>query len=154
MKINKDGKIEIDLQEILDSLGEDEKKQLVKSACISSEVIKWVFDWICGEDEDGWWTTNENRLREDLLARAEDKQLFKDPNRFNWSLIEAATKRLKQLESDKALYWALYHHPAKYELTIAEYLKDKDTWNEFYTTAADKKIDEVINIVKDAIQKK
>ncbi len=153
MKINKDGKIEFDIEEIWESLATDQKKQFIKSCAISPDIIKWVMDWICGEDEDGWWTT-EHPLRELLLARVEEKQLTNPVTKYNWTLIQKAVEQLKKVCSEKHLYWELFHHPAKREITIDKFLEGKDHLNEFYTTAADEKIEEVLEIVRNAVQPK
>ncbi len=153
MKINKDGNIEFSIEEIWESLGTDQKKQFIKSCAISPDIIKWVMDWICGEDEDGWWTT-EHPLREQLLARVEEKQLSTTVTKYNWTIIQKAADELKKIYSDKQIYWSLRHHPEKYTMTIAKFLEGKESWNEFQTTAADEKIEEIVEIVKTAVQPK
>lgn len=153
MKINKDGKIEFDIGEIWESLSTENKKEFIKSCAISPDIIKWVMDWICGEDEDGWWTT-EHPLREQLLKRVQEKQLTQPVTKYNWSIIQAAAEQLKKICSEKHLYWELYHHPAKHEMTIYKFLQGRESLNEFYTTAADEKIEEVLEIVRNAVQPK
>ena len=153
MKINKEGNIEFDIYEIWESLSTEHKKQFIKSCAISPDIIKWVMDWICGEDEDGWFTT-EHPLREELLARVEEKQISNPVTKYNWSLIQEAAKELKKIYSNKQVYWKLYHHPSKHILTIAKFLDAEKDLSEFSTTAADEKIEEIVEIVRAAVQPK
>lgn len=151
MKITSEGEIQISIQEIVERMDEESAKSIIKTFCTSRQVIEWVFDYICGEDKDGWWTSDDHQMRERVLARAERAQVG-NPSKHKWTLIDSAVKRLKELSSDKQLYWALYHHPERRTTTIEAFLEGKDKWNEFYTTAADEKIAEVVGIVKSAME--
>lgn len=154
MKINKEGKLEIDLSDIVDSLPEKDRRDFIKSAACSRQVIDWVIDYICGDDEDGWWTGDDGDLREKILTRVENTHL-KDVTVFDWSLIKDAQKRLKEIESQRHIYWLLYHHPDR-QITIGEFIGNKDMSeeHEFSTKRADEKVQEVIDIVKNAIKTK
>lgn len=150
MKITEKGIIEIDIDEIINSLDTDEQKKLVKSLAISPTIIGWVMDWICGEDEDGWWTT-EHPLREQLLKRVEEKQI-KNIGRYNWTLISKAADALKHYCSEKHLYYSLYYHPNADTMTIAEFCRSHPDGNQYQTKQAEEKIQEIIDIVKEAVR--
>lgn len=154
MKINDKGNIELDIYEVFNGLSEEDKRTFVKTCCISDTVIKWVSDWILGRDENGWWTT-EHSLRENLLAEIEQKQLETPVTKYNWTLIKNAAEQLKFWESQKHIYWELYHHPDRYNTTISQFLEESSMKEEceFYTKRADAKIQEVIDIVRNAISK-
>lgn len=151
MKIT-DGKIEIHPSEIIDSLSEEDKKSLIKELCISSDVINWVFDYICGDDEDGWWSSENSRQREQLLRRVEKTHLNK-VTRYDWNLLEQAANSLKHVISENHIYWNLYHHPDRNTLTIDKFL-EKFGENQYTTKLADDKIEEIVNIVKEAVKEK
>lgn len=153
MKIDEKGNLALNLEEICNALSEEEKKKFVKLMSISPEIIKWVMDWICGEDEDGWWTT-EHPLREDLLARAESSQIGKEVTKYNWTLIKEAANKLKHSISEQHIYYKLYD--ANPEMTVRKFLETSDIQvnNPYQTKLAEKKIQEVIDIVREAVKKK
>lgn len=153
MTINKEGKLEISLHDITDRLNKEDARYFIKSICISPQIMDWVVNWILGEDEDGWFG-GESELREKILERIETKHCSY-VTRYNWKLIREAADALKRIASAKHIYFKLYHHPNPYETTIAEFLKDTCyEENEYQTKRADDKIEEVLNIVKEAVKLK
>ena len=153
MKINKDGKIEIEIDEIISSMSPEDIRIFVKSQVCSREVLNWVTNFLLGDDEDGWWG-GEAELREKILFQIEQKHT-EYVTQHNWSLIKAAADKLKSLESSKHIYWELYHHPNP-NMSIADFILQKNIYDEseYSTKKADEKIQEVIDIVKEAVKPK
>lgn len=151
MKINKEGKLEIDIYEIVETLSPEDFRVFIKTHCISSQVIDWAVNWILGEDEDGWFG-NDAKLREEILARIEQKHCGYI-TKYNWTLISEAADALKRIASQKHIYWKLYHHPNKYHTTIADFIGNSTYEdNEYSTDKADALIEQVLTIVKNAVK--
>lgn len=153
MKYDEEGNVIISLEDIIQNMSKEEKKKLCKTISIDYDVKKAVIDYICDEDEDGWWCSDSGHIREDILMRIEKAQLDK-PTWYNWKLIDEAITRLKHMRSENHIYYTLYHLRDPHMLVsdfVRIYLKDE---SEHMTNRADDDIKEVLNIVKNAIKLK
>ena len=68
------GNLKLDIDYILSAMSEEDLYAFVKSVALDDFIIQKVVDYICDEDEDGCWTGNSNKVRENILKRVEKKQ--------------------------------------------------------------------------------
>lgn len=146
IKIEK-GDIQISIQELIECLSDDEKLSVAKTLAVSDWFLKKATDYICDEDEDGWWTGDSAQKRHEILRRVEEKQIEKLPY-FNWKPWDAIQDSLKRITSREELYWILYHNNDE------EKRKWIDGCNSHYTTkTADEEIEKIKAMISDALKK-
>jgi len=153
--IMKDGKLEIHPQDIVDNLSKEDKMEFIKHYLVSTDVIQFVLDYICDDDEDGWWTGDSDEIRAAFLRRVEDAHLA-GFGRYNWKSLGDACERIKKIRSEQHLYWKLYHHPESGSLTIAEWLMKHNVNNdiiEHTSKVADEEIDKIVHELKEEIRR-
>jgi hypothetical protein len=153
MKINEKGNVEFDPVEVFKSLPEESQKKLAKSLACDDFYIRKVVDLLCGEDEDGWFTGIDADYRQEILERIE-KSHTKNPFNYSWSVWKEILQTVKSLKSEQHLYYKLYHHQNQ-DLTIRQFMdniKDEDS-QEYFTTKADKEIEEIKTIIKEKLTK-
>jgi len=152
MKVDEEGNVVIALEDIIQNMSKEEKKRLCKIISIDYDVKKSVIDYICDEDEDGWWSSDNGEYREEILIRVERCHL-ENPNGQNWKLIGEAIERLKHARSQQHIYWTLYHLENK-DMRVSDfirlYMRDED---QFMTKKAETDIEEIMNIVKEALNR-
>lgn len=148
-----DGQITIDIADFLEALTKEEQLQIVKQLAVQDYVLEKAIDYICGDDTDGWWTSNDDTLRMKLLDRIESAQLSKW-SKYNWQFITEATQRLKEIREKQHIYWALHHGPFRDDLSQAwfKFCKANNIVSEYTTEKANADIENVIKIVENAIK--
>lgn len=143
MKINDKGNIEIDPEEIFGYLDIEEKKELIKHLVLHEDVIQWVLNYICGEDEDGWWIGIDKNIRYNFLCKVESS-LIDDlkKRKLGWQIWDEIVHFIKYYKSQKHLYYKLWNIENQ-SMTIGEFLRRNGEENEFQTKQADEKIKEL-----------
>lgn len=152
MEINANGTITLSITEIIERMDEESAKEAIKALCCSDQAIKWVMDFLCDEDEDGWYnsTTPQNRL--DLLTRIEDKCLDANGLRYDWRAFQALVRTLKDIRSEAHIYWAMYHHPTANTTTLSEFTRSLNHEDNYTTTRADRDIAEIKDLIEHTLQ--
>lgn len=148
MKI-KDGEVNINLMDLFDSMSEEQKLKLAKSIACSDWMIEKLLNFICGKDDDGWWTSSDVQIRYKILLAVEDAQL-KEKMRFSWSPWRDIEQRLKDILSHEHLYWRIYHHPNLSHETKESLIGKMES--NLTTHIADKQIEEVKAIIENAME--
>lgn len=149
MKIE-DGEIRLDLIEIMESLSEDDCKMFIKHFSCQSFIIEKVIDYICGDDEDGWWTGDATNIRQKILCRIEKKQLEQSYLSYSWEPWAELTNRLKEIKERKHIYWHLYHDfPDHHE--IWEWMKRRGIDSEYTTKQAHEDIKKIESMILDTL---
>lgn len=100
-------KLQLDLEPLIRGMSIEKKREMLAWLATDDEVIRYVVDVICGEDELGWCMGDPGR-RADILSRIEDTQL-KDCTRYNWKPWAAARDKIRDIRTQEHLYWVLYH---------------------------------------------
>jgi len=150
----KDGDIIINPSEIIDSLSKEDKLEVLKHYMTCPDVINAVLDYICDEDEDGWWAGDSDRTRSGFLKRVEDCHL-KNLGRGNWKSLDEACAKITKIRSEQHLYYMLYHHPESHNMTISEWLRvhnKDDKINEHCSKIADDEIESIVTALKSEIE--
>jgi len=102
------GDIKIDIYELIRETDDETKKQVIKSFATDDAVIRHTIDYICGDDEDGWYPGDAANLRQELLGRVEAKQLETMPE-YGWRVWDEIRQKIKDIRSAEHIYWVLYH---------------------------------------------
>ena len=109
MKIKIDGgDLKIGITELIESLSSEQKKEIIHSIACNDDVIKRTIDYICDEDEEGWYSGSNPELRQQALVRIEKKQLETLPT-YYWRVWEDLQQELNNIRSKEQVYWSLYH---------------------------------------------
>jgi len=115
----KNSKLCIDIGGILEAMNEEDTKHFIKTFSIQESVISYVIDYICGDDEDGCWTSMDAEYRMSILQRIEHKQLSEGP-RHSWTAWSEICQELKNIRCKQQIYWKLYHNGSWGEVTLSD----------------------------------
>jgi hypothetical protein len=99
--------LKIPLEPLIRGMSLDKKREMLAWLATDDEVIHYVVDVICGEDELGWAMGDPNR-RAAILSRIEDTQL-KNGTHYSWKPWDEARSKIKDIRTEEHLYWVLYH---------------------------------------------
>jgi len=152
--------LKINLNTLIEKLDEEESRQLIKTLAIQPKIIKSVVDYICGDDADGFWSSEEPQLRQGILERIERTHintLATSGPRYGWSVWQDIQKQLKDIKCKQHVYWALYHDEyfkEKYDWTlISNFFKRHNIESDYTTKKADEDILQVKQMIIDAFRK-
>lgn len=160
-------KIEIDMGHLLEAMDKDDCKAFIKSFACQDFVIEKVIDYICGDDEDGWWTGYSDEYRTKILTRVENTQI-KKWSKYNWKVFEELKNRLKEIQEKRHIYWQIYHdkgfremivlNPYTEEKTtmgnyISDWFKSRNIESNYTTKQADDDINRIEGMIKKSFEK-
>ncbi|MFA5217096.1 hypothetical protein [Sulfuricurvum sp.] len=97
----------ININDLYSAMSEQDQKDFVKSVALNDDIINWVLDYICGDDNDGYWTSDDSNIRQRFLNRVEKTQLTKSI--ISWDTIRKIDQHLKDIKCKQHIYWSLYH---------------------------------------------
>jgi hypothetical protein len=106
-ELSEDLKLTIDFNAVLDSLSDEARAALVRSASFSDQFIRHVVEMLAtGSTEDGWWFDNQttNRMRIVLLDRMDE--ISRETIR---TLIQQRDQEKLSKESASNWAWDLWH---------------------------------------------
>jgi len=139
----KDGHISIDVDDLLGQLSADHLKEILKRFSVSERVIEWVIAYLCGDDEDGWWTGDDANLRQRLLVRVQNSHLADDVL-LSWNVFDELRKRLKDIRSKQHVYWFLYHElPDHLRCQVMNLMEQAGVESNYTTKQADADIERI-----------
>ncbi len=148
-------KLTIDLDKIVRELDTEGKRQLAKTIALESDIFDSVLDYMCGEDKDGCWTTEEPNIRQKFLERAEKahvQDLISQGPRYGWRVWSDIEKALKDIRCKRHIYWALYHSEDEWTKENAwTFFKNNKIESDYTTDQADKDIADIKRMISDAM---
>lgn len=146
--------IKLDMYELFSSMTEEDQKEFIHSLALQKDIIEIVCDYLAGDDKDGSWSGYDDEWRIRALRRIEKRQL-KHWSKYNWDVFSEATKRLKEIQEKRHIYWALHHGPFRDELWPVwhKFCEANNIVSEYTTQQANEDIARVESIVKDALNK-
>lgn len=142
------GFIKVDIDILIDQMETEEKTTILKSLSTSQDVIKWVLDFICNEDEDGWYDGNSENTRQDFLEKVEQTQLGQTLS-FYWSPWQELRDKLKTIEANRAVYEKV-SSMMRCDHSYSKWFRDnfdKDEMSHYTTKGADEKIAEIEKLI-------
>lgn len=142
------GKIQIDADYLAASMSNEDYHSFIKGVALDSFIIDKVVDYICDEDEDGFWTSGSNRTREEILMRIEKSQMSANV-RFNWSFLKNIEDKLKKIAVNKSMYYKIYHCGFLDQRTKDALLDHEEC--EYKTDKANDQINALHKMVKEAM---
>ncbi len=147
----------IDLRAFFDAMSKEEQREFIRSISIQRDVIECVTNYICGEDEEGWWSSDEPQKRQDILQRIERNQikdLADNGPSFGWQVWSDLRKALQDIACKKHIYWALRHSPDPWTNENAHtFFKNNGIESDYTTKQADEDIKKLFDMVKAAFEK-
>jgi hypothetical protein len=141
--VSASGDLVVPLDRIFLKLSEESKKKFIKDFCISDDVIRIVTNYICGEDDEGFWTSEEMNMRQNILERIENTQLVPRYLSYSWRPWRDLQKRLQDIRCKQHVYWAI-HHCEDQELgeKMRRFLASKGVASDYTTKQADADIED------------
>lgn len=132
-------KLQFDLEPLIHGMSLEKKREMLAWLATDDEVIQYVVDVICGEDELGWGMGDPGR-RADILSRIEDTQL-RDCVRYNWKPWATARDKIRDIRTREHLYWVLYHQiDPDVSRRVFDELRRLGVESSYTTTVADAEI--------------
>lgn len=151
------GYLKINLERIFNSMSEDDQKSFINELSLQSSVIEYVVSYICGNDEFGSWTSDDQNLRQNLLERVEKAHkddLIEFGPRYSWEIFRKVETRLKDIQTKKNVYWALYHDEElqRSGFSARRFFEKHGIESNYTTKDADKDIEACKQIIIDAVK--
>ena len=102
----RDSKLCLSLETIIGQMNMEQKREVLAWLATDYEVVESVVNHITGNDELGWSTGDPNQ-RQKALTQIEQSHL--SALQYNWTPWSAIKDKLKEIQSAKQVYWAIYH---------------------------------------------
>ena len=144
------GELTIDPVEFFDCLNEEDKKDVAKNLATQDFIMNKAIDFLCGEDEEGWFDGLDSERRQKILEKVEDAHI-REP-KHNWSVFRDLRDQIKYDRSSDHIYWALYHHRNQ-DLTIREFMLNIKDESQFMTNRGEKDIERLDKLIDETFKK-
>lgn len=139
----------VELRPLISAMSLEQKREMLAWLAADDEVVNYVVDAICGEDEQGWAIGSPN-CRQAILARVEDVQL-REGFQYNWRVWDEARQKIKDIRSQEHLYWVLYHQiDPEVSRRVFDELRRLGVACNYLSTVADEEISALRKVLDDA----
>ena len=154
--------IRLDIDYVLQAMTSEDKAAFIKSFACQSDVVDHVIKYICGEDPDGWWASNDDSLRMKILTQVEDSHI-KNWSKYSWGMVREATSKLQAIREKQHIYWSLYHAEVACKVIlpngktkhfasfITDWMKANGVESDYTSKQGDADVQKVLDIVTEAM---
>jgi len=144
------GELTIDPVEFFDCLSEEDKLAVAKNLATQDFALQKAIDFLCEEDEDGWYSGISPRMRQNLLEQVGKAHIRE--SKHNWDVFSDLRDQIKYDRSSDHIYYMLYHHHNQ-DLTIREFMANIKDENQFMTKRGEKDIERLEKLVDETFKK-